>query len=57
MEKKKVKLIERENPRHVNPNRKYHLLDLETGVECVGNLLYSEIHNLCESANLEIVEN
>lgn len=55
MKKINVKILE-EYRGHMNPDRKYHLVDVETGRELVGNLKKEDIKNYVNSFHLTLVE-
>lgn len=55
MKELKVRILE-EYRGHVNPDRKYHLVDIETGKEPVGNLKKEEISNCINYFHLTLVE-
>ncbi|MEZ3463553.1 MAG: hypothetical protein K1W23_15655 [Lachnospiraceae bacterium] len=42
---------------HIDPDRKYHLADIETGRELIGNLRKGDIENYVKSFHLTLVEN
>lgn len=56
MEKINVKVLE-EYRGHMDPERKYHLVDIETGREPIGNLKKEEIENYANIFHLTLVEN
>lgn len=41
---------------HVNPGRKYHLVDIETGKEVIGNLKKEDIEHYINAFSLTLVE-
>lgn len=55
MEELKVKILE-EYRGNVNPERKYHLVDVSNGREAVGNLKKEEIKPIIDLFHLTLVE-
>lgn len=53
-EKLKVKLIE-EDRGHVNPERKYHFFDIDSGKYPVSNMIKEEVEHFASLFNLEII--
>lgn len=55
MKEVKVRILE-EYRGHVNPDRKYHLVDIATGREPIGNLKKEEIEHYINAFRLTLVE-
>ncbi len=55
MKELKVRILE-EYRDHINPERKYHLVDVETGREIIGNLKEEEIENYINAFHLTLTE-